>query len=499
MKYKLAGLGAMVLMLATVVAAMALAQGNDIHRVHQHLVSRQPDAGCDCDGSQLCTHLPLLVIDTGGVEIPGMPMDSNGNVMGDGADVEYEYTDVTLAQDGSKTISCQVKVMDGEGQNHHPTDQPTLESAAQIRIRGNTSRLFDKKGYLLLLTQDDGVTNRNEELLGMAAHHEWALHGPYLDKTLIRNYMWYNVAGEWMDYAPNARFCEVLINGEYQGLYLLVETITNGDDARLRLSMPDNDSDQTSYVVRLDRGSSNPVKNIDTFSMYSYRNRFAMDIVYPGLDSLTPQRVRYITDDFSAFEKSLYSYDYDTEPYAWWNDADIDSFADYFIFNEFTCNYDVGARSTYVYKDLRGKYKMVIWDMNSCCDNFHLSQITPQRFQMQNVPWFYMLAKDEHFIQRVIDRYEQLRETYLSEEYLYEYIDQVVEYLGPAIQRNFQVWGYSFEEYTPLDPKWRNPKDHRQAIEQLKDFLHQRGAWMDENIDTLWQYCHESKNKKFNH
>ena len=64
--------------------------------------------------------------------------------------------------------------------------------------------------------------------MGMDAHYEWAMHGPYLDKSLIRNYMWYNIAGEIMDYAPNVRFCEVIINGEYKGLYVMTGTITNG-------------------------------------------------------------------------------------------------------------------------------------------------------------------------------------------------------------------------------------------------------------------------------
>lgn len=172
--------------------------------------------------------------------------------------------------------------------------------------------------------------------------------------------------------------------------------------------------------------------------------------MYPGLGNLTRERVEWIEQDLSDFEKSLYSYDYNTEPYAWWNDADVDSFAEYFIINEFTCNYDVGARSTYLYKDIRGKYKMCIWDMNSCCNNFHDSQIMPQHFQMQNITWFYMMMKDENFVERIIERYWELRETFLSEEYLSQYIDQTIEYLGPAIGRNFEVWGYSFEEYRPL-------------------------------------------------
>ena len=472
---------------------------NPNNRVHQHEVARQPDEGCDCEGNELCTHLPLIIIDTGGQEIPGEPLSDDGLTLDQGGDIDYEYNNVTLAADGSKTIRCQVSVIDGDDSNHHLTDTPTMELSAQIRIRGNTSRFFDKKGYLLNLTKEDGVTNREESMLGMAPHHEWALHGPFLDKSLMRNYMWYNIAGEIMDYAPNVRFCEVVLNGEYQGLYVLVETITNGEDSRLNMSLQEDGASAVSYVLRLDRGSSNPIKNIDTFTMYALRNRNVMDIVYPGASNLTPDRISYIEQEFSDFEKILYSYDYDTEPYAWWNYADIDSFVDYFIINEFTCNYDVGSRSTYIYKDLRDKYRMCIWDMNASCDNFHLSQVSPQGFQMQNITWFYMLAKDEHFVERVIQRYRELRTTYLSDQYLNDYIDAVIEYLGPAIERNFQVWGYTFEDYRPLEPDRRNPDNYEAAVDQLRTFLSERGAWMDENIEILLQYCHESKIKKFNH
>lgn len=480
-------------------AAVMLDRENPNNRVHQHEVARQPDEGCDCEGDELCTHLPLIIIDTGGQEIPGEPLSDDGLTADQGGDIDYEYNNVTLAADGSKTIRCQVSVIDGDDSNHHLTDTPTMELSAQIRIRGNTSRFFDKKGYLLNLTKEDGVTNREESMLGMAPHHEWALHGPFLDKSLMRNYMWYNIAGEIMDYAPNVRFCEVVLNGEYQGLYVLVETITNGEDSRLNMSLPEEGHTTVSYVLRLDRGSSNPIKNIDTFTMYALRNRNVMDIVYPGASNLTPDRISYIEQEFSDFEKILYSYDYDTEPYAWWNYADMDSFAYYFIINEFTCNYDVGARSTYVYKDVRDKYKMCIWDMNSCCDNFHFTQVDPQNFQMQNITWFYMLAKDEHFVERVIQRYRELRTTYLSDQYLNDYIDAVIEYLGPAIERNFQVWGYTFEDYRPLEPDRRNPDNYEAAVDQLRTFLSERGAWMDENIEILLQYCHESKIKKFNH
>ena len=118
---------------------------------------------------------------------------------------------------------------------------------------------------------------------------------------------------------------------------------------------------------------------------------------------------------------------------------------------------------------------------------------------MEGVPWYRMLTKDEHFIDRVISRYRYLRTTYLEEDYLINYTKDVTAYLGPAIDRNFEVWGDTFAEFRPLVPDGRNPADHDEALEQLQQFIYERGSWMDESIDVLLQYCHESKVKKFNH
>ena len=72
------------------------------------------------------------------------------------------------------------------------------------------------------------------------------------------------------------------------------------------------------------------------------------------------------------------------------------------------------------------------------------------------------------------------------------------EWLGPAVDRNFSVWGYALDK-DMISPAERNPHSHTEAVAQMKRFCTERGAWMDENIDILRQYSHESKNKKFNH
>ena len=488
MKYKFLGIFVTALMVVSVTALAFLDSGQALVRVHQHQTARQAGEGCDCDGTALCTHLPLVIIDTGGEEIPGAPIET-----GDGEEESF-----TTAENGESTINANLKIIDHQDSNNHPGDAATLESRMDIRIRGNSSRYFDKKSYLIRLTDDTGEKKRAESIMGMDKFDEWVLYGPYLDKTLLRNYMWYNIAGELMDYSPNVRFCEVILDGEYQGLYVMVESVNSSADARLKLSEPEDNADQVSYILRVDRGSNNTMKNIETFTQYAYRSLQAKDIVYPRTGELTEERIQYIENSFSDFEKSLYSYDYDTGEYRWQNWADEESFIDYFLINEFTCNYDAGALSTYIYRDIRGKYKLCIWDFNSACDNYRQPVTEPQHFEMQNTVWYYMLTKDEAFIEALIDRYERLRESYLSDEYIETYIDETIAYLGPAIERNFQVWGYTMD-LQMISPEERNPRTYEEAVEQLKEFCRERGEWMDEHIDILYQYCHESKVKRFNH
>ncbi len=492
MKYKVGGIALALAMIlcALIAGTMDWDKGNN--RVHQHLTARQPDAGCDCDGSELCTHLPLVIIDTGGEDIPGVPVTE-----------QYEGDEpVTLTSTGESMLSVKVSVLDDDTRNHHPSDTPDLESEALVRVRGNSSRYFDKKSYLIRFTDTDG-SYADHEVMGMEAHYEWALYGPYLDKSLIRNYMWYNIAGEIMDYAPNVRFCEVIINGEYQGLYLMTETITNGEDSRVNVSEPIENTTATGYVLRMDRGSNTAVKNINNFTYYTYRidrlHGIMINIVYPRSGDLTQEMADAIEQELSDFEKTIYSYDYDSYLHGYQTWIDVDSFVDYFILNEFTANYDAGTLSTYLYKDISEAYKLCIWDFNSACDNYVQSTTSPQHFEMQDTVWYFMLTKDEAFVKRIINRYHMLRKHWLSDEYIENYIDETIAYLGDAVDRNFEVWGYTFEEYQPLEPEERNPGSYEEAVQQLKDFCFERGAWMDENIDILQQYSHLSKNKKFNH
>lgn len=77
-------------------------------------------------------------------------------------------------------------------------------------------------------------------------------------------------------------------------------------------------------------------------------------------------------------------------------------------------------------------------------------------------------------------------------------------YLGPAVDRNYAVWGYSFDAGSMdadnrLNPVERNPASFEEAVDNIKTFITGRGGWLDRNIENLRQYSHESANKRYNH
>ncbi|MBQ8498130.1 MAG: CotH kinase family protein [Clostridia bacterium] len=481
MKYKIVSVSIAVILTVAVVLSFTLPSmlAAKAPRYHEHLSAEEKKECTDHGDDVFCSHLPVISIDAGGTEIPGRAYyDDEGN----------RY--YTTTADGGTYVIADVNIVDNEGKMNHLTDGAAVSASARVRVRGYSSRYFIKLGYAVTFVDDTGA-NEQHEVMGMDSHHEWVMHGPILDKTLIRNYMWYNIAGEIMDYAPNVRFCEAYINGEYMGLYLMVESITAGDNCRLQLSINKKQNTFTGYCLRVDRGSTE-LKTMDTFSMYTYQNPSIVDSVYPGAANLTPELKESIQNDFSGFERLLYSTDYNDEKYGYASMIDVDSFIDYFIINEFTSNYDAGMYSTYIYKEVNSPYKLCIWDFNSACDNYQEYIVDPEMFYMQNGVWYSALFKDGAFTEKLIARYHELRKTYLNEEYLDRYIDETIAYLGDAIDRNFERWDDAFI-YDLLLPYERNPDTYEEAVTDLKDFIHVRGEWMDENIDTLRQYIVDPK------
>lgn len=110
------------------------------------------------------------------------------------------------------------------------------QSAYNGHIRGNTSRMFPKKGYKLNLTyiNEYGVEDGNKlSLFGMRKDDDWILHALYNDDTKIRDRLsieiWDRIGANEISensyYGTRMSYVEVFADNQYCGLYGLFEPI----------------------------------------------------------------------------------------------------------------------------------------------------------------------------------------------------------------------------------------------------------------------------------
>lgn len=448
-------------------------------RYHQHLEAKvRPEDIVTTD--EFATHLPLIDIKTE----EAIPPTHKYEKEEDGTVVRKRNYDF---------VKSSFQYIQNEDTENKRGDKPVFTTNAYIRTRGRSSRDFNKKGYWIEFQNEDFSDNRDIEIDGMVADSDWVLHGPYMDKTLIRNYMCYNIAGEMMDYSPNVRFCEVFINDKYEGLYVLTEKIKYNEDGRVNITKTDPKLSETSYIIKIDEPIDGKYRInglLEEIGKIDVRGGNAMRIEYPN-KTLTEKQYDYINKNLAKIEKTIYSKTIIDRKESYKRYIDVNSFVDYFILSEFTYNIDASSLSTYLYKDVRGKLKLVPWDYNNSFENYENTTGTLNNFFLKKKWWYKYLLKDTYFTNKIISRYYSLRKGVLSDEYLNKYIDDTIEYLGPAIDRNFERWPDSLEADL-LNPKERNQHSHKEAVDYLKKAIKLRGEYLDKNIESLKQYSHKS-------
>lgn len=374
-----------------------------------------------------------------------------------------------------------------DGKLHAVSEKPDVTFDAAFKIRGASSSHFEKSQYRVKLLEDaESGKEAKYDLLGMGRESEWVLNGPFLDRTLTRNYVAYHLAGEILEWAPECRYVELFLNGQYRGVYLAVEPITNGE-GRLRLSTFGFLSGETAYIISRDRIGS------DTDALKNYGSvagltPLSLYVEYPGKKNITDREYAWIENDISSFERALFGPDYADPDLGYAKYIDIDNFVDYYIINEMFMNHDGDTLSTYAYKELGGKLKLCVWDFNNSVDNYQWFKEDYEEFFLLDGSWFSRLLKDRNFVDKIVARYRELRTGTLSTEHMLALIDAAGAELGDAVTRNFQVWGYTFD-INLLVSSGRDLRDYEAAVTQFKEGLKRRGEFLDAHITDLYAGC----------
>lgn len=383
------------------------------------------------------TNLPIVILTADGV-IPRYDGDLDADWKTD--------TDDGVPKTGAlekRWVSGHLRLIDtGTGVNTL-ADAPAAETDLVLRRRGHSSMQYDKPQYLLKAVTESGEENP-VDLLGMGAFDRWILNGSLADKSMLRNYLAYRIASEIQPETPDCRFCEVFLeqNGTtvYQGVYLLMENIARGEN-RIPVEKTSRKYGCTGYILRRDR-----YNRYDTMlDTYARKEGLCPEdqwigLKYPGKSGQSPAVLSYITQDYSQVEKVVYSEDPDVfKTYGRYLDAE--SFADYFLINEFFGNYDSGDHSTILWKNPGGKLRIgPVWDFDQAMNNVYSQEQEPQSLAMTQKPIFRQLLRDWQFVALLENRYARLRRDTLSEEHVLGVIDEAIAYLRSAQKREWFRW-----------------------------------------------------------
>lgn len=411
----------------------------------------------------------------------------------------------TLGQNITDEPKVQVHmgiIYNGPGLRNYLTDPfNNYNNKVGIELRGSTSQGFPQKSANFETRDINGV-QKDTIILGLPAEHDWILYAPYDDKTCMRNVLSYDIANKTGHYAPRTVFCELIVNGQYQGIYVLMEKIKR-DANRVNISklLPtDTIGDELTggYIIKIDR-----VKGDGTYWTSNYLSSVGSDInfsfEYPKNGIITQQQKEYIQSYLDTFETVLSSVNF-TDPLTGYRKyTGVNTFIDYFILNEISKNVDGYRLSTFLYKDKQSKggklkigpawdYNLGWWNADYCEGDLS----TGWAYDFSNVCsgdnyqlpfWWERLLQDPTFTAQLKCRWNELRLTTLSLPVLNNFVDSIANYLDEAQARHFTTWpilgAYTWPNPSPI------PADYPGEITALKTWIVDRIAWMDANMPGI--------------
>lgn len=371
-----------------------------------------------------------------------------------------------------------------------------------IEIRGQSSQRFPKKSYSVETRKANGE-NQNVSLLGMPSENDWVLYAPYSDKSMLRNTMTFEMARKMTGYASRTRFCEVVVNGDYKGIYVLMERIKR-DKNRVNIEKlnPDEISGEDlsgGYILRVDKmdwdfnyATDGWLSEVTPF--YPSAKIQTFQYFYPKAKEIAPRQRDYIKNFVTLAEEALISPTFN-DPFSGYSTYfDLPSFVDFMLLNEISKEVDNYKFSTYFYKENDrdgGKlFAGPAWDFNLGYGNvnFWPDGLKTTGWLYQTVTtgnpdmmyWWERLMEDSYFRDLAKTRWVDLRQNSLTDAFIQQKVDSLIGEIDEAKERNFARWPI-LGEYVWPNHDWEN-NTYVDEVEYFTSFLNNRLEYMDNNM-----------------
>lgn len=301
--------------------------------------------------------------------------------------------------------------------------------------------------------------------MGMSKNKHWALLKP-TENTVAGLQL-----GKLMDmsWTPDFRPVEVVLNGDYIGLYFLTETIRI-DENRVNIY---EQQDQETNPELIKGGWLVEVDNYHDECQITIpeNSRWNLTLRYHSPEDLSSAQLQWLTDEFNAINKAIYSTDKTST--AWEQYLDVESMARFFILQEVMDNPDGFHGSFYLHKDLMDNAKWVagpIWDL--VCYNREKTDYT---FRMKvhygfTPHWIGEIIQYDSFCQSVKSIWNEVYPDRLSE--IYSYIDATVLPLAEAWEKDCERWSDDPTQTAQL------------RADRIKNALTRNVEWFNNHLPT---------------
>ena len=354
----------------------------------------------------------------------------------------------------------------------------------QIKGRGNWTWTFNKKPYRLKL--DDKAA-----LLGMNKSKHFALLAHADDnRAFMRNATGFEVSRmSGLPWTPADKPCEVILNGDYIGLYFLTETI-RFDKKRVNMTNPDDTVD--------DWLAENPDKTADDypFTDEDYTGAWLVEfdnytdpcqvvvnsrqseeaelwITYKSPeDYVTNAHREWLKNEFDAIDELIYADNHADG--AWLDKIDLTDAARFFVVNQIMNNYESYHGSCYLVKDKGADQKWhfgPVWDFGS--------SFVPSA-DVSN--WIWNSVFIQHWIQSMYDcpefqaevkRIFELMDTEGFDR-IFNYQNEYAARITEAAKRDAERW--QSDGYGNADMETRLNEVQKQLQDAINHFGHKLGV-----------------------
>ena len=355
-------------------------------------------------------------------------------------------------------VPCRIIITKNQDILFDSGDYEKNVSGATIKINGNTGAYHDNKPYKIKLQVKEDLLLRGDKKY---KDKEWRLLKDARTLNTMIGLKMNELIG--MPWTPSYMPCNVFINNDYRGCYLLIESVKRNSDSRI------NVDENTGFIVERDPYWWNESIYFST-DYFNMSNGYRWTWKYPDEDDITEEITEYVQSSINRAEKSIKEGNY--EQY-----IDVNSFVSWILAHDILGTWDSGGSNLYLMRyDNNSLLQMAnMWDFDTI---FWMNKDSFSRYHTESYDYYFPLLFNNvntTFLYAYINKWNKIKDIIPQ-----QIIDFIKEFADSEEGKALQL---SREYYTK---RWNKELTTvSEDVEKVTDWFNNHLPWLDTTINNM--------------